>query len=154
MRKGGWSCFPVIGLRHLYTPALILYSIQTQKSRNERYGSVMHGWLIQKSIAIPIGSWLLYCVVFIHFYSASYGMRLSEALSTIAIDTVSVLHSEAQQAIASEWLVQGPYVAARAGFEPTTLRSKGMISVSSRFIDDAACRIHVHWSFSMDLSIV
>jgi len=37
------------------------------------------------------------------------------------MDTVSELHTEAPQAIASEGLVQGPYVEARAGFEPTTL---------------------------------
>ena len=36
---------------------------------------------------------------------------------------VSEFHSEAPQATASEGLVQGPYVAARAGFEPATLRT-------------------------------
>ena len=38
-------------------------------------------------------------------------------------DTVSEFHAEASQATASEGLTQGPYVAARAGYEPTTLRS-------------------------------
>ena len=33
-------------------------------------------------------------------------------------------HSEAQQATVSEGLAQGPYVAARAGIEPMTLRTK------------------------------
>src|SRR6218665_3991259 len=32
---------------------------------------------------------IYYCIVFIHFYSASHSMSLSEALPTIAIDTVS-----------------------------------------------------------------
>jgi len=32
----------------------------------------------------------LYCIVFIHFYSASHSMGLSEALPTTAIDTVGV----------------------------------------------------------------
>jgi len=32
---------------------------------------------------------LLYCIVFIHFYSASHSLSLSEALPTTAIDTVS-----------------------------------------------------------------
>ena len=45
----------------------------------------------------------------------------SEAL----LDTVSEFHAEAPQAIAIEGLAQGPYVAARAGFEPTTLLAKG-----------------------------
>ena len=31
----------------------------------------------------------LYCIVFIHFYSASHSLSLSEALPTTAIDTVS-----------------------------------------------------------------
>jgi len=35
---------------------------------------------------------------------------------------------EAPHATASEGLDQGPYVAARAGFKPTTLRSKGVES--------------------------
>jgi len=38
---------------------------------------------------------------------------------------VSEFHAEAPQAIASEGLAQGPYVAARAGFKLTTLRTKG-----------------------------
>src|SRR6218665_134040 len=32
---------------------------------------------------------VLYCIVFIHFYSASNNLSLSEALPTTAIDTVS-----------------------------------------------------------------
>jgi len=36
----------------------------------------------------------LYCIVFIHFYSASHGMSLSEALPTTAIDTVGVYTSK------------------------------------------------------------
>jgi len=42
------------------------------------------------------------------------------------MDTVPEFHTEAPQATVSEELVQGPYVAARAGFEPTTLRLKGI----------------------------
>jgi len=40
------------------------------------------------------------------------------------------LHAEALQANASEGLTQGPYVAAREGFEPTTLRTKGIESTN------------------------
>src|SRR6218665_1036176 len=32
---------------------------------------------------------VLYCIVFIHFYSASHSLSLSEALPTTAVDTVS-----------------------------------------------------------------
>src|SRR6218665_494608 len=41
------------------------------------------------------------------------------------------LHAEALEATLSEGLAQGPYVAARAGFEPTTLRSKGVVSTKA-----------------------
>ena len=56
-----------------------------------------------------------------HFYSASSSQLL---LST---DTAPEFHAEAPQAIANEGLAQGPYVAVRAGFEPTTLRTKGVV---------------------------
>ena len=58
-------------------------------------------------------------------------MSLSEALPTTAIDTVSDFYSETLQATVSEGIAQGPYVAARAGFEPTTLRSKGIDSAKA-----------------------
>ena len=41
------------------------------------------------------------------------------------MDTVPEFHAESPQAIASEGLAQGPYVAARAGYEPANLRRKG-----------------------------
>jgi len=39
--------------------------------------------------------------------------------------SLSEFHTEAPQATAREGLAQGAYVAARAEFEPTTLRTKG-----------------------------
>ena len=50
----------------------------------------------------------------------------SEALPT----TVSEFHAKAPQATANEGLAQGPYVAARAGFEPTTFQTKGVKSTT------------------------
>ena len=41
-------------------------------------------------------------------------------------NTVPEFHGEAPQATVSEGLAQGPYVAARAGVEPMTLRTKGV----------------------------
>src|ERR1700733_13215937 len=46
----------------------------------------------------------------------------SEALPTTARTLCWSFHAEAHGAIVSERLAQGPYVAPRAGFEPTTLR--------------------------------
>ena len=41
------------------------------------------------------------------------------------------LHAEALQTTVSEGLAQDPYVAARVGIEPTTLRSKGIDSTNA-----------------------
>src|SRR6218665_2238951 len=73
-----------------------------------------------------------YCIVFNHFYSASRSMSLSEALPNKSITLCRSLHAEALQATVSEGLAQGSYmyVAARAGFDPTTLRSKGIDSAN------------------------
>ena len=46
------------------------------------------------------------------------------------MDTVSEFHKEAPQATVGEGLAQGPYVAARARFEPVTLRMKGIESAN------------------------
>src|SRR6218665_3029736 len=51
------------------------------------------------------GSIVLYCIVFIHLYSASHSLSLSEALSTTAIDTVSEFAR--RSATISEGLAQG-----------------------------------------------
>src|SRR6218665_3189739 len=59
-----------------------------------------------------------------YFYSASSSPLLLRG----AADTARILaefHAEAPQATVSEGLAQGLYVAARAGFEPTTLLMKG-----------------------------
>ena len=48
---------------------------------------------------------------------------LATALSTV---TVSEFDTEAPQATVSEGFAQVPYVAARAGVEPMTLRTKGV----------------------------
>jgi len=45
------------------------------------------------------------------------------------MDTVPEFHAEAPQATVSEGLSQGPYMAARAGVEPVTLRTKGVDSI-------------------------
>ena len=49
-------------------------------------------------------------------------------LPTTAIDTVSEFTRRSLQATANEGLTQGSYMAARAGFEPVTLWSKGIVS--------------------------
>jgi len=58
----------------------------------------------------------------VHYYS--------EALPTTIIDTVSEFTCQALQATTSEGLAQCPYMAARAGFESTTLQSKGIASTN------------------------
>ena len=46
------------------------------------------------------------------------------------MNTVSEFHAVTPQAIASEGLAQGPYMADRAGFEPTTLQSADIDSTN------------------------
>jgi len=52
-------------------------------------------------------------------------MSLSEALVTTALILCQSLDAEVLQATASEGLAQGSYVAARVGFKPATLWTKG-----------------------------
>src|SRR6218665_81375 len=60
-----------------------------------------------------------------YFYSTSSSPLLFRG----ALDTAWILcrsqYAKVLQAIASEGFAQGPYMAVRAGFEPTTLRAKG-----------------------------
>src|SRR6218665_1655602 len=59
-----------------------------------------------------------------YFYSASSSpLKLRGAPDSTA--TVSEFHAEVPQATVSERLAQGPHEAARAGFETTTLWTKG-----------------------------
>ena len=60
-----------------------------------------------------------------HFYSASSSPLLLRSASDYSTDTVSKFHAEAhRQLSAGKGLAQGPYVAAKAGVEPMTLRLK------------------------------
>src|SRR6218665_2218332 len=61
---------------------------------------------------------------------SSHSRSFSEAPRPQQLTLCRSLHDEALplQATVSEGLAQGPYVAARAGFEPTTLQSKGFNS--------------------------
>ena len=75
-----------------------------------------------------------HCIVS-YFYSASDSMSLTFCGQKRSwpqqLTLCWSLHAEASQAAASEGLAQGPYVAARAGFEPTTLWSKGIDSTNA-----------------------
>src|SRR6218665_1017396 len=91
----------------------------------------------KKGVTLP----LIY--LFIHsryFYSAySRPLYYSEALPTQHGYCVGVSRRSAL-ATASEGLAQGIYVAARAGFGPATLRTKGVESTNE------PPRPHVPWS--------
>ena len=61
------------------------------------------------------------------------------------MDTVSSeFHADAPQAIAIEGLTQGPYLAARVGFEHTTLRTKGDESTNEPPRPTFVPRVFVH----------
>src|SRR6218665_1539989 len=81
---------------------------------------------VELLLAIKSNFMMYFCIVFIHFYSASHNMNLSEVLPTTAIDIVwEFACRNFATGNASEGLAQGPYLAPRAEFEPATLRSKG-----------------------------
>src|SRR6218665_1762136 len=80
---------------------------------------------------------VFYCIVFIHCYSASNSMSLSEALPTTEIDTVSEFTRRRQLKVKD--LHEDPYVAHVAGFELTTLRSKGICSTNASQTPHISC---------------
>ena len=60
-----------------------------------------------------------------HFYSAPSSPLPLRGAPDYSTDTVSEFHAEAhRQQTVGKGLAQGPYVTARAGVEPTTLRLK------------------------------
>jgi len=65
-----------------------------------------------------------------YFYSTSSSPLLLKRRSRHSMDTVSEFHAEAPQATVSEGLTQGPYVVARVGVEPMTLRTKDIDSTN------------------------
>src|SRR6218665_2091818 len=73
-------------------------------------------------------------LTFIHsfwiFLSRLFKSTTTQRCPRHSTNTVSEFHAEAPQATASEELAQGSYVADRAGFKPTTLRSTGIDSTN------------------------
>ena len=66
-----------------------------------------------------------------HFYSAPSSPLLLLGAPDYSTDTVSEFHAEAPQATAGKGLAQGPYMAARVGVEPTSLRLKVIVSTKA-----------------------
>ena len=63
---------------------------------NMYIGMLLHGLMLECLLyACMYTSVVMYCIVFIHFYSASHSMSLSEALPTTAIALCRSLHAEA-----------------------------------------------------------
>jgi len=87
----------------------------------------------------------LYFHSFVHsgyFYSASSSQAsTTQRCSRHSTDIVSKFHAEAQQATESEGLAKDPYVAARAGFQPMTLRTIGNESNNNNFL---TCTTNTH----------
>src|SRR6218665_4199015 len=76
---------------------------------------------------------VLYCIVL--YLSISIALLTASAFQKRSRPQQSTLcrslHAEALQAIAGKGPAQGPYMAAKAGFEPTTLRSNGVASTNA-----------------------
>ena len=78
---------------------------------------------IQQGIVSFIHSGYFYCASAVHYYSEAIPTQHGHCRSF-----TSVARRRETPTTASEGLAQGPYVAARSGFEPTTLRTKGIDS--------------------------
>ena len=63
----------------------------------------------------------------------------TQRCSRHSTDTVSEFHTKETQATASEGLSQNPYMVARAGVEPATLRMKGVDSTNAPPLPTNAC---------------
>ena|SRR6218665_2001269 len=75
---------------------------------------------------------MLSIVLYIVLYLSISVALLTEVLPTTSIYNVSKFTCQsAVQATVSEGLAQFPSMAARAGFEPVTLRSKGVVSTNA-----------------------
>ena len=79
-----------------------------------------------------------HCHSFIYSFTHSFRLCLwrlfksttTQRRSRQSTDILSEFHAEAPQATTSDGLAQGPYVAAKAGFEPATLWTKGVESTN------------------------
>src|SRR6218665_1056772 len=77
---------------------------------------------------------LLFILSFIHSFIqaiAPLQVHTSHKRSRHVTDTLPELHAEEPQTTASEGLAQGPYMAARYGFQPATFRTKGAESTNA-----------------------
>src|SRR6218665_2256753 len=93
-------------------------------------------WLLQRSIVIIIIIMMYsYCIVLYLSISVAlltHSLSLSEALPTTAIDTVGVYTPKHYRQLLVKDLSKVPtYMAPRAGFEPTTFRSNGVVSTNA-----------------------
>src|SRR6218665_155453 len=71
---------------------------------------------------------IMHCASQLFIHSGYFYFFFKSTILRGAPDTAWILskfHPKAPQATASEGLSQGPYVAAGAGFQPATLRTKG-----------------------------
>src|SRR6218665_672061 len=73
-------------------------------------------------------------------YSSSPLLPGTQRHSRHSTNTVPEFHAEAPQATLSEGLAQGPYVAARVGVEPMTLRTKGIDSTNAPHTPQVLCK--------------
>jgi len=70
------------------------------------------------------------------------------------MDTVLKFHAEAPRSAASEGLAQGSYAAARAGFEPTTLWTKGDKFTNKKPRPTMYCMVLYLYIYSAPLAVL
>ena len=96
---------------------LVQFTIVNQVVYRNRI-TILYSFIIYLSNTILVSYFHSFRLFLQHLFKSTN----TQGRSRHSTDTVPEFHAEAPQAIASERLAQCPYMAARAGVEPTTLR--------------------------------
>ena len=116
--EGFLRALSIVTERHM--PRLAKKKLLSKKQQTRSESGMIRLYSVTYQLVIYIVKWDQHFHSFIHsgyFYSASSSPLLLRG----APDTARILCRSFTLATASEGLAQGPYVAARAGFEPMTL---------------------------------
>ena len=131
---GKTQSFREMGLKCKHLIIFFQLSLSSTKKKKEvKTDWLVHPWCtLKKRLSNQYEHSFIHS--FIHsgyFYSTSSSLLLLRDAPDTAriVDTVPEFHAKAPQA--SKELAQGPYVAARAGVEPMTRRTKGVDSTKA-----------------------
>ena len=112
----------------LYPPEMFSCFGSTWNFQSLETPGISSPWIHLKCPPFVLYCIVLYLSIFIALLTAWAFQKRSRPQQ---LTLCRSLHAEALQAIAGKGLAQGPYMAARAGFEPTTLWLNGVVSTNA-----------------------